>query len=126
VKGEKPVIDNVVGEMGMRILFAEWLDASLGEKAAAGWRGDRYLYFASDDALVWKSVWANAEEATEFFEAEKQLLEKRHKLTGARVADGSYEADAPRVIRVRKTEANEVIVIDAKSAAWAEALGVVR
>jgi hypothetical protein len=126
VKGEKPVIDNVVGEMGMRILFAEWLDAALGEKAAAGWRGDRYLYFASDDALVWKSVWANAQEAAEFFEAEKQLLEKRHKLAGARVTERSYEADGARVVRVRLTEANEVIVIDAKSAAWAEALGGVK
>lgn len=126
VKGEKPVIDNVVGEMGMRILFAEWLDASTGEKAAAGWRGDRYLYFASSGAVIWKSVWANAEEAAEFFRAETKLLEKRHKLTGAKAGERSYEADGVRVVRVKLTEANEVIVIDAKTGEWAEALGAVR
>ncbi len=73
VKGAAPIGDNVVGEMGMRILFTEWLDAATGERAAAGWRGDRYLYFRPD-ALVWKTVWASAEEAAEFFAAEQKLL----------------------------------------------------
>jgi hypothetical protein len=124
VKGEAPVIDNTVGEMGLRILFAEWLDAALGERAAAGWRGDRYLYFAGGEALVWKTVWASAEEAAEFFAAEKDLLEKRHKLANPRIADRKYEADSPRVIRLRQTDAHEVIIIDAKNADWADALGV--
>ncbi len=123
VKGEKPIADNCVGEMGVRILFAEWLDASTGEKAAAGWRGDRYLYFAGGQALVWKTVWANAQEAAEFFDAERRLLEKRHGLKDPRIAEGSYAADAPRTVRMRQTDAHEVIVIDAASAAWADALG---
>ena len=122
VKGEMPVADNCTGEMGMRILFAEWLDAATGEKAAAGWRGDRYLYFAGGQALVWKTVWANAQEAAEFFDAEKRLLEKRHALRDPRAAERNYEADAPRVIRLRQTEANEVILIDAANAEWAQAL----
>ena len=123
VKGEAPIADNCVGEMGMRILFAEWLDAPTGEKAAAGWRGDRYLYFASGQALVWKTAWANAQEAAEFFDAEKKLLEKRHALKDPRTGEGSYEADAPRVIRLRQTDANEVILIDAANTEWAQALG---
>jgi hypothetical protein len=123
VKGEAPIGDNTVGEMGLRILLTEWLDAATGERAAAGWRGDRYLYFGGGDALVWKTVWANAEEAAEFFAAEKSLLEKRHKLTNARVAEHRYEADGPRAIRLRLTDAHEVIVIDAKNAEWADALG---
>jgi hypothetical protein len=122
VKGEAPIADNIVGEMGIRILFTEWLDAANGERAAAGWRGDRYLYFAGGEALVWKTVWDNAEEATEFFEAEKQLLEKRHQPSGARSAEGSYEADAPRAIRLRQTRDHEVIVVDAASTDWATAL----
>ncbi len=121
-QGEAPVGDNVVGEMGMRILFAEWLDAATGERAAAGWRGDRYLYFAGGEALVWKTVWANAEEAAEFFEAEKALLAKRHQLTNPRLGEGTYEADAPRVVRLRQTAAHEVILIDAATAEWATAL----
>ena len=122
VNGVKPIADNCVGEMGMRILFAEWLDASTGERAAAGWRGDRYLYFAGG-ALVWKTAWANAQEAAEFFDAEKKLLEKRHAPQTARSAERSYEADAPRVIRLRQTDAHEVILIDAATPEWADALG---
>lgn len=121
-KGEAPVGDNVVGEMGVRILFTEWLDAATAEKASAGWRGDRYLYFTGGDALIWKTVWANAQEATEFFDAETKLLEKRHKLSSPRLVEHSYESDAPRAVRVRQTDANEVIVIDAASAEWAAAL----
>jgi hypothetical protein len=122
VKGEAPIGDNTVGEMGLRILFAEWLDAARGERVAAGWRGDRYLYFGGGEALVWKIVWASAEEAGEFFDAEKELLEKRYQLVNPRLADRRYEADAPRIIRLRQTDAHEVIVIDAKSVEWADAL----
>jgi len=122
VKGHFPTADNTVGEMGTRILFTEWLDATTGERAATGWRGDRYLYYADGEALVWKTVWASAQDATEFFEAEKQLLEKRFKPANARSAEHSYEADAPRMLRLHQTDANEVILIDTPHAEWAEAL----
>jgi len=122
VKGEPPVADNTVGEMGIRILFTEWLDAPTGEQAADGWRGDRYLYFAGGKALLWKSVWANTKDASEFFEAEKKLLEKREHPTAPRSIERSYEADAPRAIRLRQTQANEVILIDAADPDWAKAL----
>lgn len=123
VKGEKPVGDNCVGEMGTRVLFTEWLDAATGERAAAGWRGDRYLYFTGGQALVWKTVWASAQEAQEFFEAEKKLLEKRHTPKDARSTDRSFEVDTPRIIRLRQTDAHEVILIDAADREWADALG---
>ncbi len=126
VKGEKPVADNCVGEMGIRILFTEWLDATTAERAAAGWRGDRYLYFPAGQALLWKTVWASAQEATEFFEAEKQLLEKRHTPKSPRSTDRNYAADVPRVLRLRQTEAHEVILIDAANPDWAQALEAVR
>jgi hypothetical protein len=123
VKGEAPLGDNTVGEMGLRILLAEWLDAATGERVAAGWRGDRYLYFGGGEAIVWKTVWSGPAQATAFFEAEKKLLEKRHELTNPQVAEHSYAADtARRSIRIRQTDANEVIVVDAKDAGWAEAL----
>jgi len=122
LKGEKTIADNTVGEMGIRILFTEWVDAHTGEQAAEGWRGDRYLYFAGGKALLWKSVWANPKDASEFFEAEKKLLEKRDHPAAARSGERSYEADAPRTIRLQKTDADEVILIDAADAGWAKAL----
>jgi len=122
VQGEKPIADNCVGEMGIRILFTEWLDAATAERAAAGWRGDRYLYFAGGQALVWKTVWSSAGEAAEFFAAEQQLLAKRHAPRDPRTAPGSYAADAPRTLRLRQTAAHEVILIDTAHAAWLPAL----
>ncbi len=122
VLGHEPTADNTVGEMGTRILFTEWLDAATGEQAATGWRGDRYLYYADGDALVWKTIWGSAQDATEFFDAEKRLLEKRFQPTNPRSAGASYEADAPRFLRLHQTAANEVILIDAAHADWADAL----
>ena len=126
VKGQKPIADNTVGEMGIRVLFTEWLDARTGEQAADGWRGDRYVYFAGGKALLWKSVWASAKDASEFFEAEKKLLEKRQQPAAPRSGERSFEADAPRAIRLRQTDANEVILIDAADADWAKALESLR
>jgi hypothetical protein len=122
VLGHEPTADNTVGEMGVRILFTEWLDAPTGEKAATGWRGDRYVYYADGDALVWKTIWGTAQDATEFFDAEKRLLERRFKPASSRSAERSYEADAPRFLRLQQTEANEVILIDAAHPDWAGAL----
>ena len=122
VKEEEPVADNTVGEMGIRILFSEWLDAPTGERAAAGWRGDRYLYFSGGDALVWKTIWSSPEDASEFFEAEKRLLEKRYHPNEARNEEGVFEADAPRAVRLHQNQ-NEVVVLDSANAAWAVALG---
>jgi hypothetical protein len=119
--GHDPTGDNTVGEMGIRILLTEWLDATTGEHSSLGWRGDRYLYYGDGDALVWKTIWAKPEDAAKFFDAEKRLLEKRWQPTGGRSADRSYEADAPRTLRLRET-GNEVILIDAAKPEWAKAL----
>ena len=108
--------------MGVRILFTEWLDAATGETAATGWRGDRYLYYADGEALVWKTVWATAQDATEFFGAEMKLLEKRYQAANPISVEHRYEADVPRTLRLRQTDANEVILIDTPHAEWAEAL----
>jgi hypothetical protein len=122
VLGHDPTADNTVGEMGTRILFTEWLDAATGETAAAGWRGDRYLYYGDGEALIWKTVWGSARDAAEFFDAEKRLLEKRFHPLNPRSKERTYEVDAPRTLRLHQTEANEVILIDSPHPEWAEAL----
>ena len=126
VKSEKPIGDNTVGEMGIRILLTEWLDAATGEQGSLGWRGDRYLYFAGGKALLWKTVWADAASASLFFASEKKLLEKRHKPSAAQTGERSFEANSPRSIRLRQTDANEVVLMEAADADWAKALGDVR
>ena len=122
--GHEPTGDNTVGEMGIRILLTEWLDATTGEHCSLGWRGDRYLYYGDGDSLVWKTIWAKPEDAARFFDAEKRVLEKRWKVTEGRDGERSWEADAPRTLRLRQTEANEVMLIDAAKPEWAKALEV--
>ena len=115
-QGERqaPTGDNVVGEMGMRILFAEWLDATTGERAAAGWRGDRYLYFAARRRAHLENRLGQCGGSRGVFRGGKCSSSKSATAsTGSRSAERSYEADAPRVVRVRQTDAHEVIVIDA-------------
>ncbi|HEX8312249.1 MAG TPA: hypothetical protein VF614_13085 [Chthoniobacteraceae bacterium] len=122
VSGQKPTAENTVGEMGMRILLSEWVDDSTGERAAAGWRGDRYLCYEGGKALIWKSRWEGPEEAAEFAAAEWAALEKRHQLTAPRKEGGRYESDAPRVVRIFSPKPAEVVVIDAADADWAAKL----
>ena len=122
VTGQKPTAENTVGEMGIRILLSEWVDDATGERAADGWRGDRYLCYEGGKALLWKSSWATPEEAAEFAAAKRAALEKRHQLTAPRNNGGRYEADAPRVVRIFSPKPNEVVVIDAATAEWAAKL----
>lgn len=110
VGNEKPMMDNVLGELGIRILLSEWIDPTTAERAAAGWRGDRYLCFANGSALVWKSIWANEAEAKEFLDAEKQTLTKRYE-----------RLPAPRAIRWI-SNGNAVALVDAPDEHWAHLL----
>ena len=124
--GQKPIGDNVLGELGMRILFTEWLDEQSAEKAAAGWRGDRYLVYANGDALVWKSVWASRQDAEEFMDEVKRCAEKRFKIPAngfTRSSDGkTWETKSPRFIKLVCLPSGEVVLINAATPQWAQAM----
>ena len=110
VNGEKPIADNVLGEFGINILFAEHKSADAAARAAAGWRGDRYLCYARGEALVWKSIWASKADAAEFAEAEKEVLSARYGSSTARVLVWAFPRE------------HEVVLIDAPDEEWASAL----
>jgi hypothetical protein len=57
--GNKPLYNNVLGEMGSRLLFTQYADADTADSDAAGWRGDRYLVYDDGNTLVWKTVWSS-------------------------------------------------------------------
>jgi hypothetical protein len=67
--GQKPLDDNVLGELGIRILLSEYTDDATGEKAAQGWCGDRYLDFDGGKLLVWKTAWDSPETTRRFADA---------------------------------------------------------
>lgn len=108
-KGQKPVVDNVVGEFGIRVLFTEWIDAVAGVDVGEGWRGDRYLAFEGGKALAWVTLWATEEDANEFANAQNTALTKRGRALGTKA-------------RVERISSLEVAVIDAPTAEWADEL----
>ena len=48
--GFRAVLDDVVGEQGLRLMLEEWTGEEPARKAAAGWGGDRYVVARRDDA----------------------------------------------------------------------------
>ncbi|MGC3991816.1 MAG: hypothetical protein QM796_19405 [Chthoniobacteraceae bacterium] len=75
--GQPPYDDNVMGELGTRILLSEYTDDLAGSQAAEGWQGDRYLVFSGGKSLVWKTVWETPEQATLFADTLKKAWTKR-------------------------------------------------
>ncbi len=124
VLGETPLCDNVAGEMGTRILLADWTDTATAEGAALGWRGDRYLVYKQGDALVWKSVWADQEHALRFTSALKRCLQNRYKVASSKLDDsaGMTKLSEPRVLIVSSSTPEEVVLINASTQRWADAL----
>ncbi len=120
--GKKPTQDNVLGEFSIRILLGENGDPKAAERAAAGWRGDRYLSYGKGENLVWKTVWSTDEDATEFLTAERQCLEKRYHLENAREENGGYFSDSSRAIRLIRQKGHAILLIDAGQADLADKL----
>ena len=106
LNGAKPLDDNVLGEMGTRLLFEQALDTETAEAAAAGWRGDRYLVFEGGHAFLWKTVW-RSEEAT------KAALAAFDRLSKARFKE---------FVKLQRGAANEVVFIHATTKESADRL----
>ncbi len=121
-EGKPAQVDNVVGELGVRILFTNWHDAAVAAKASEGWRGDRYLSFASGDCLVWKTIWASNADAIEFFAAEEALLRQRYKAQSPVSVERRWESNRPRALRLVRNDRAEVLLVDAPDSAKALAL----
>jgi len=75
--GKKPDDDNVLGELGIRILLSEYTDDATGVAAAEGWQGDRYLTFDGGKTLVWKTAWDSSDITRRFAEALTRAWTKR-------------------------------------------------
>lgn len=80
-KGWKKIEDNVIGELAFRILFEEWQGEGNGDKPSQGWGGDRFIAYESPEGstlIALKTVWDTEEDAIEFEEAYRGLLEKKY------------------------------------------------
>ncbi len=128
VLGEKAASDNVLGELGTRILLADWVDEPTADRVSAGWRGDRYLVFDHGKALVWRTVWNSQAAEEQFSKAEQQALAKRYQSAPLPSAfgiapGGRLEFKTPgRDVRLVFLDGNSVALIDAPDSRWAAAL----
>jgi hypothetical protein len=124
--GQKPVCDNVLGEMGVRVLLSDWGQAGPANAVSAGWRGDRYLVFqdAAGTDLVWKSVWDSDGQALRFLETLKAAWSKRYGLKDWIGKNGVFFFNRKQngVIELGCPDARTVVLIDAANNTWADTL----
>jgi len=71
------LLDDTLGELGMRCVLGRHLPRGRADAAAAGWDGDAVGVWESGDAmlLVWKSVWDSESDAREWADAYAALVE---------------------------------------------------
>jgi hypothetical protein len=108
--GEKPLDDNVLGEMGARILFA-MADPESADAVAAGWRGDRYLVYQHGDDLVWKTEWNSPAAATAAAGAFQAICGRR------------FDTTAGHPLETLRTGPGEIVFVLAASKQEADLLG---
>jgi len=128
VLGTAPVADNVLGELGTRILLSDWGSEAGAAEIAAGWRGDRYRVFRTGGegaALAWRTLWRTPEAREAFVAAATEMWARRYRAKPLAANDGvtPFESGAGRVLRlVRLPEKNAVLLVDAPDEPWADAL----
>jgi hypothetical protein len=94
VDGQKPLDDNLLGEMGCRILFSMSSDPESADQVAAGWRGDRYLVYDHGNELVWKTEWRGPQAAAGAIAAFQSVCDRRFKISGTLSGAGATESDS--------------------------------
>jgi len=111
-QGQKPLEDNVLGEMACQLLFAG-ADPNGADQIAAGWRGDRYLVFDGGKCLVWTSVWRSAEAANAAAAAIDQVFTRRYHRNAANAGPGPAWSlsQQPEPATSAASPANEVVFI---------------
>lgn len=126
-RGWKLEGQDVMGELGIRVLFECWQKDGGGPQAAnaaaAGWGGDRYWFFkhkkTGQDLLVWETLWDSPEDAREFALTYRLMLAQRFpsmKKAWKSAPDGGYsyqvwEVEPGRFLKLA-TKENLVGIVD--------------
>jgi hypothetical protein len=113
---------NVLGELGIRNVLAQYGDRQSAQQAAAGWRGDRWQLVERDGqlALVLRTIWASDAQASRFFLTFGQGLKARFPDARAEEQSASRQALTTATtatdLRRRGSEVDAVISFDRDSA----------
>ena len=111
VLNEEPIVDNVLGELGLRSVMTVWSKATPETLHADGWNGDRYLVYGNRQAAsyVWETNWMDHAQAQNFADLAQRSAGQAP--GGRRFVGVMYDAAHRRVL-----------VINAHTAQWQEAL----
>jgi hypothetical protein len=119
---------NVLGELGIRNVLAQYGDRQTAQTAASGWRGDRWQLLDHDGqlALVLRTVWASDAQASRFFLSYGQGLKARFPDARAEEQSAARQALTTATLatdlRRRGSEVDLVISFDRPSATALAAL----
>jgi hypothetical protein len=119
---------NVLGELGIRNVLAQYGDRQTAQTAASGWRGDRWQLLEHDGqlALVLRTMWGTDAQASRFFLTYGQGLKAR--FPDARAEEQSAARQALTTsgvatdLRRRGSEVDFIISFDRDSASALAAL----
>jgi hypothetical protein len=84
-EGARVLYEDTMGEFATRLfLFQHTQDQEIAYRGAEGWDGDRIMLVETPAGrgVAWVSVWDRPEEATEFYEALKRVVDGRFGPTG--------------------------------------------
>jgi hypothetical protein len=110
-RGENALENNVVGEMGCRLLFTQFADPDTADQTASGWRGDRYMVFDHGNVLVWKSVWRSPEAAASAAAAIEAMCSRRFQLGFPASGNDVSSGDSGHYARIELPGSNQVVFI---------------
>jgi hypothetical protein len=96
---ESPIMEQTLGEYLARLLLSSVRSAKEAERIASGWQDDLLRAYKEGDSVttIWISSWKTDKEATHFFRAYSEVLEKAHRIRFQPKADrnGSLQAEFP-------------------------------
>jgi hypothetical protein len=113
---------NVLGELGIRNVLAQYGERQAAQTAASGWRGDRWQLLDHDGqlALVLRTVWGTDAQASRFFLTYGQGLKARFPDARAEEQSASRQALTTATVatdlRRRGSEVDAIITFDRASA----------
>ncbi len=105
----KQIYQNTLGEFSLYLSLKQFIDLPTAEQASEGWDGDSVqLYETKADQLTLflLSVWDSKQDAGEFFDAYKELIEKKY--PGARSLPPTEQPDSSSTVLAWETEQDRI------------------
>jgi hypothetical protein len=109
VGGKAPIYTNIVGELGLQLQLSRFGSPELASTTAAGWHGDRYWIYETNNPVecdvAWRTHWETEHDAMEFYNAAVRVLPRQFSIPLKKEyqKDAGFEVRDPnRVILVRR------------------------